>query len=70
MPPPDVLPSLERPVPLALLPLLLPLVGDRVQAGFPSPAEDFNCTRIDLTEQLVRQRNFHVGQRGSWGPAP
>ncbi|MCZ2498123.1 translesion error-prone DNA polymerase V autoproteolytic subunit [Xylophilus sp. Kf1] len=43
-----------RPVPVSLLPLILPLIGDRVQAGFPSPAEDFNCKRVDLTEQLVQ----------------
>jgi len=54
------------PVPISLLPLILPLAGDRVQAGFPSPAEDFNTTRIDLTEQLVRhpQATFLLRVRG------
>lgn len=33
--------------------MVLPLVGDRVAAGFPSPAEDFNTKRIDLTERLI-----------------
>ena len=28
-------------------------MGDKVQAGFPSPAEDFAVKRIDLTESLV-----------------
>lgn len=34
-------------------PLVLTMVGDTVRAGFPSPAEDFNCQRVDLTAQLV-----------------
>lgn len=51
---PRVLLLPERPVPVALLPLILPMAGDTVQAGFPSPAEDFNCTRVDLTAQLVQ----------------
>src|SRR6185312_1810429 len=42
------------PVPVRAAPLLLPLAGARVQAGFPSPAEDFATKRVDLTEQLVR----------------
>ena len=33
--------------------MVLPLAGDRIQAGFPSPAEDFAVKRIDLTEILV-----------------
>ena len=46
--------------------LHLPLVGARVQAGFPSPAEDFNTKRIDLTEQLIRhpQATFLLRVRG------
>ena len=44
----------NHPVPFNADALVLPLVGDRVQAGFPSPAEDFNTKRIDLTEQLIR----------------
>lgn len=63
---PRVLLLPERPVPISLLPLILPLAGDRVQAGFPSPAEDFNCKRIDLTEQLVQhpQATFLLRVRG------
>lgn len=66
MPLPAVLLLPERPVPISLLPLILPLVGDRVQAGFPSPAEDFHCKRIDLTEQLVQhpQATFLLRVRG------
>jgi len=43
----------DKPVPLAALPLVLPLAGDKVCAGFPSPAEDFAVKRIDLTEVLI-----------------
>ena len=43
----------SRPILLASTPLMLPLAGDRVCAGFPSPAEDFAVKRIDLTEILV-----------------
>lgn len=42
-----------HPILLASTPLVLPLAGDRVCAGFPSPAEDFAVKRIDLTEILV-----------------
>ncbi|MEK6668650.1 MAG: translesion error-prone DNA polymerase V autoproteolytic subunit [Pseudomonadota bacterium] len=42
-----------QPVLLSDAEALLPLAGDRVQAGFPSPAEDFAVKRIDLTEVLV-----------------
>ncbi len=44
------------PLGLALVdppPLRLPLGGVRVEAGFPSPAEDFMEDRIDLHEWLV-----------------
>ncbi|WP_028603660.1 LexA family protein [Ottowia thiooxydans] len=46
--------------------LLLPLVGDRVCAGFPSPAEDFAVKRIDLTAELVKhpQATFLIRVRG------
>jgi DNA polymerase V len=43
----------DEPVPISHAQVLLPLAGDRVQAGFPSPAEDFAVKRIDLTEVLV-----------------
>lgn len=46
--------------------LHLPLVGSCVQAGFPSPADDFNTKRIDLTEQLIQhpQATFLLRVRG------
>lgn len=45
--------AFDQPVQLSDAEALLPLAGDRVQAGFPSPAEDFAVKRIDLTEVLV-----------------
>ena len=55
-----------EPVPFTADALHLPLVGGCVQAGFPSPAEDFNTKRIDLTEQLIRhpQATFLLRVRG------
>lgn len=37
-----------------------------MQVGFPSPAEDFNCQCIDLTEQLIQhpQATFLLRVRG------
>jgi DNA polymerase V len=32
----------------------LPLYQDRLQAGFPSPAEDYIETRLDLNEYLIK----------------
>ena len=34
--------------------LALPLAGERVAAGFPSPADDYVGGGIDLNEQLIR----------------
>lgn len=45
--------SIHQPVPLAGSGLVLPLAGDTVRAGFPSPAEDLAVKRIDLTQELV-----------------
>ena len=58
--------SYDKPVLFDAESLLLPLVGDRVQAGFPSPADDFNTKRIDLTEQLIKhpQATFLLRVRG------
>lgn len=56
----------DKPVLFDAESVCLPLVGDRVQAGFPSPAEDFNTKRIDLTEQLIQhpQATFMLRVRG------
>ena len=35
-------------------PLHLPLAGERVAAGFPSPADDYVEVGIDLNDQLIR----------------
>lgn len=42
-----------RPVELSGISLVLPLAGDVVHAGFPSPALDFPGERIDLIKTLV-----------------
>ena len=34
--------------------LALPLAGERVTAGFPSPADDYVDVGIDLNDQLIR----------------
>ena len=34
--------------------LALPLAGERVAAGFPSPADDYVEVGIDLNDQLIR----------------
>lgn len=43
-----------------------PLVGARVAAGFPSPADDYIETRIDLNEYLIvnKDATFIVEARG------
>lgn len=46
--------AMSEPVPLSAVPLVLPMPETHVQAGFPSPAEDFAVNRLDLTEILVR----------------
>lgn len=43
-----------KPVPIANVPLVLPLAQSKVQAGFPSPADDFHIKRIDLNDVLVK----------------
>lgn len=43
----------NEPVLLSDASLVLPMAGDKVRAGFPSPAEDFAVKRVDLTQELV-----------------
>ena len=45
--------DLSQPTAISQSALVLPMAGDRVQAGFPSPAEDFSVKRIDLNEVLI-----------------
>ena len=48
-------PLLAVPIPLIVLrPLKVPLMGQVVHAGFPSPADDFIESMIDLNEVLVK----------------
>ena len=46
--------------------LVLPLAGDKLRAGFSSPAKDFTVKRIDLTQELVThpQAAFLLRVRG------
>ncbi|MCT0209645.1 MAG: peptidase S24 [Cyanobium sp.] len=50
--PPEPQP-LPRPLRQCRTGLLLPLAGESVAAGFPSPADDYVETGIDLNEQLI-----------------
>lgn len=43
----------QRPVLISQAPLLVLLLKNRVDAGFPSPAEDLGAQRIDLTQMLI-----------------
>ena len=45
--------SSQQPVPISEAPLLVLLLQNRVNAGFPSPAEDLGAQRIDLTQLLI-----------------
>lgn len=50
--------ELEPPIPLvARTSLRVPLVSATVEAGFPSPAEDFIEKGLDLNEELIRNPN-------------
>lgn len=42
-----------QPIPISEAPLLVLLLKNRVNAGFPSPAEDLGAQRIDLTQLLI-----------------
>lgn len=54
---------LPAPVPQLLR---LPLFGDRVRAGFPSPADDFVEAWLDLNEHLIehKEATFFVRSAG------
>lgn len=52
---PITLPALAVPVPMGLHQrILIPLMGQTVHAGFPSPADDFIEKMIDLNEVLIQ----------------
>ena len=47
-------------------PVALPLFAHPVQAGFPSPADDYICDTLDLNEHLIphREATFFVRAKG------
>ncbi|MBB1075778.1 translesion error-prone DNA polymerase V autoproteolytic subunit [Rhodoferax sp. 4810] len=45
--------SALHPIPISDAPLQVLLLNNRVQAGFPSPAEDLGAQRIDLIQVLI-----------------
>ncbi|WP_315533879.1 translesion error-prone DNA polymerase V autoproteolytic subunit [Delftia acidovorans] len=57
---------LSRPVAASMSPTMLPAPGTPVRAGFPSPAEDFACARLDLAKLIVKhpQCTFLLRVRG------
>ena len=44
--------------------ILLPLVGPRVAAGFPSPADDYMEDYLDLNQLLISEKRKHVSGTG------
>ncbi|MGE8491578.1 LexA family protein [Comamonas sp.] len=45
--------SILQPLNLDASPMVLPVAGSSVRAGFPSPADDWSQERIDLTKLLI-----------------
>ena len=59
--------TVATPIPLRTSTRLrIPLVASTVQAGFPSPAEDYTDKMLDLNEHLVRNPSstFYVRAKG------
>ena len=50
---PDLPDSLEHVAAVGDQPMVLPVAGQSVRGGFPSPAEEFHVNRLDLTSILV-----------------
>ena len=52
-----------KPIPAAqLVPIrLYPLYGCKINAGFPSPADDYIESRLDLNEYLVKHKEAKRG---------
>src|SRR5450756_914088 len=52
---------------LGILPILVPLFGHNVPAGFPSPADDYIEGRLSLDEHLVPHKDstFFVRAKGN-----
>ena len=55
-----------QPVPIPDVPLLVVVLKARVEAGFPSPAEDLGAHRIDLAKVLIThpQATYFLRARG------
>ncbi len=47
----------DQPVPIVCHPLWLHVCSSTVPAGFPSPAADHTQERIDLNQQLIRNKD-------------
>jgi DNA polymerase V len=45
--------SILQPLNFEASPMVLPVAGSSVRAGFPSPADDWSQERIDLTKLLI-----------------
>lgn len=58
--------ALEVPLPVGAASAWVDLVGGRIQAGFPSPAEDLAAKRVDLNEVLIKhpQATYLMRVRG------
>lgn len=50
----SIIPAAGQPIPLLASPLALPLADCFVRAGFPSPAGNFQGTRLDIAQLLVQ----------------
>lgn len=57
---------MSEPVPLSAASMLLPIAAGFIHAGFPSPAEDFEVNRLDLTKILIQhpQSTYYWRARG------
>ena len=60
------IPQYTQPVPIPDVPLLVVVLKARVEAGFPSPAEDLGAHRIDLAKVLIThpQATYFLRARG------
>ena len=61
----SVLP-INEPIPVACVSVVLLWVEGSVKAGFPSPAQDFDCRPVDLANVLIRhpQATFMIRASG------
>ena len=58
---------MSEPVPLSAAAMMLPIAAGFIHAGFPSPAEDFEVNRLDLTQILIQhpQSTYFWRARGT-----